>query len=236
MTTQRLDPQRLERNWRAITIELDAPRAGRTERMLRRAGVPAHVARVALATPALRRAWLVAIGFVVFAGLAATDADRPRDDLFVLLVLAPLVPLLGVAWSFGPDSDPSHEVTLSTPMRGLRLVITRAVTVLTASTAMLGVAALAAPGRSLAAFAWVVPSLGLCAAALAAMTYLSPRRAGAAVAGAWIVAVTVIRNNAADPLAAFTAPGQLVLFGVALAAAALVYRRRDRFDLLVSSW
>lgn len=236
MTTQRLDPQRLERNWRAITIELDAPKASRSERMLRRVGVPSHVARIALATPAMRRAWFIAIGVVVFAGLATADPTSPRDDLYVLLVLAPLVPILGVAWSFGPDADPSHEVTLSTPMRGLRLVLTRALTVLIASTGILTVTALLAPGRSIAAFAWVVPSMGLCAATLALMTFVPPRRAGIIVATTWVVGVTIVRNNATDPLAAFTTPGQLFLLVIAIAGAVLVHRRRDRFDLLEVRW
>jgi len=236
MTAPQIDPARLDRNWRAITVELDAPRRTRTERLLRRVGVPSHTARLAVATPSLRRAWFVAIGVVFFVGLAAADPTNPRDDLFALLILAPLVPLLGVALGFGPEADPAYEITLSTPMRGFELVLTRAATVLITSIALLTVAALLAPGRSLAAFAWVIPSLGLVSAALALMTFMSPRRSAATVAVAWVVVVTVIRRNALDPLAAFAAPGQALMLAVVIAGAAVAYARRDRFDLLQVSW
>lgn len=236
MTLPQIDQERLDRNWRAITIELDAPPAGRAERLLRRLGVPSHAVRLALATPSLRRAWFVAVGVVVFIGLAATDPTSPRDDLFALLVLAPLVPLLGVAFAFGPDADPAHEISLSTPMRGLHLAVTRTVTVLIASMMFLGAASLLAPGRSLAAFAWVIPSLALSASALAGMTFTSPRRSAAITATLWVVVVTMLRRNAADPLAAFTATGQIVMAVILMAATVVVVQRRHRFDLLQVTW
>ncbi|MDG2114783.1 MAG: zf-HC2 domain-containing protein [Actinomycetota bacterium] len=216
--------------------ELDAPRPSRPERLLRRLGTPSHVARLAVATPSLRRAWFVAIGLVVFVGLAAADPADPRDDLFALLILAPLVPLLGVAMSFGPEADPAHEVTLSTPMRGIELVLTRTVTVLITSLGALGVASILAPGRSVAAFGWVIPALGLRAAVLAGMTLVSPRRSAAGTAIVWVVVVTIVRRNAVDPLAAFTSVGQLVMLGVLPVGAATAYLRRNRYDLLQVSW
>ena len=80
-----VDPARIERNWRAITIELDAPRPGRVERFLQAFGLPSRFSRLVVATPALRRSWFVALGLSMLIGLAATDAAKPRDDLFVLL-------------------------------------------------------------------------------------------------------------------------------------------------------
>ena len=52
-----VDQARIDANWRAITIELDAPTPSRVERLLRAVGLPARVTRLVVATPALRRAW-----------------------------------------------------------------------------------------------------------------------------------------------------------------------------------
>ncbi|MEM9650496.1 MAG: hypothetical protein AAGA65_00280, partial [Actinomycetota bacterium] len=46
-------------------------------------------------------------------GIGATDASKPRDDLFVLLFIGPLVPVLGVAMAYGAEADPAHEISLA---------------------------------------------------------------------------------------------------------------------------
>ena len=227
-----IDPARIEANWRAITVELDAPVPGRMERFLRRAGLPSHVTRLVVATPALRRAWYLATGLAILIGLAGTDASEPRENLFGLLLVAPLVPVLGVALAYGTESDPAHEMTLATPMRGLRLVLTRAAAVLAFSTFWLTIAAILAPGRQPMAFAWLLPALGLTSATVALMTLLRPRLAAAATAGTWVLGVVVVQNAAADPLAAFGPIGQLVMVVVAGLGLAVAVARRQHFDLL----
>jgi len=227
-----VDQARIDANWRAITIELDAPTPGRLERLLRAAGLPGRVTRLVVATPALRRAWYLATGLAILIGLGATDAARPRENLFVLLVMAPLVPVLGVGLAYGAEADPAHEVTLATPMRGLRLLLTRAAAVLGFSTFWLLIAAILAPGRQPMAFAWLLPSLGLTLATLALMTTFRPRRAAAVTAVLWVLGVTWVRAGAADPLAAFGPAGQVLMVLVAALSAVVVVARRHRFDLL----
>jgi len=228
------DPSRIERNWRAITVELDAPRASSLERLLRRLGIPARITTLVVATPALRRAWFIALGLAILIGLAATDAAKPRDDLFVLLLLAPLVPTFGVGLAYGPTADPAYEVTLATPLSGLRLVLTRALAVVGCSTVALGLAALLTPSTPAMAFAWLLPSLGLSSATLAAMTYTSTRRATTIVGSVWLLVVLTIRAGSEDPLAAFTAVGQVTMVALTGLGLALAFLRRDRFDLLVA--
>lgn len=227
-----IDPARIDANWRAITIELDAPRPGRMERLLRAAGLPSSVTRVALATPALRRAWYVATGVAILLALALTDAARPREGLFGLLLIAPLVPVVGVALAYGAGADPAHEVALATPMRGLRLVLTRAATVLAFSTFWLLIASILAPGRQPMAFAWLLPALGLTTASVALMTVLSPRWAAVVSSLVWVVGVSSVGAGATDPLVAFGPAGQLVMVAVTAAALAVAIVRRDRFDVL----
>ncbi len=227
-----IDQDRIDRNWRAITIELDAPRPGRFERLLRFFGLPAHMTRLVVATPALRRAWFLATAIAVLIGLGAADAERPVENLFVLLLIAPLVPVLGVSMAYGIEADPAHETGIATPLRGLRLILTRAGAVLAFSSFWIGAAALLAPGSSLMAFAWLLPSLGLTMATVALMTVLRPRQAAAVTAMVWIVGVVAVRAGAESAVAAFTAPGQLIMVVVAAVGVGVSVLRRDRFDLL----
>jgi len=228
-TEWNIDPDRIDRNWRAVTVELDAPRAGRIERMLRAFGLPAHLTRVMVATPGLRRAWFVATALAVFVAMAPFDGTETRADLFTLLLVAPLVPVLGVSFSYGVESDPAHEASIATPIRGLRLLLTRSAVIVSTSTAALAVAALIAPGAQPMAFAWLIPTLGLTTAMIALMTFVAPRQAAVLSSSAWILGIAVVR--AAD-LAAFTGPGQLVMIAVTVVALATTWVRREHFDRL----
>lgn len=222
---------RLDANWRAIAADLDAPRPARVERLLRRIGVPAGVSRLVVATPALRRAWFLSIGVAVVVGLGAAQPGD-RDSLLTLLILAPTVPVLGVALAFGPTADPMYEAQLATPMRGLRLVALRTATVLVAAIAIIGPLAALTPATRPMAAAWLLPALALTLASLAAMTVLTPRRAATTVAVAWFAVVTVAQTAAAGSLAAFGAVGQLVALLVGAVAAVVIVGRRGSFDRL----
>lgn len=224
-----VDQARLDANWRAITAELDAPRASILERLLRRVRVPGHVARLVVATPALRRAWYLSVAVAVLVGLGSSQPDD-RGSLFALLVLAPALPVLGVALAYGPSADPSYEVQLATPMRGLRLVMTRAVTVLAVTVVFVGGPALLAPDVRAMAFAWLLPALALTAASLAAMTWLAPRRAASTVAAAWFVGAVIVEAAGSGELAAFGAVGQAVALVVAVTGGVLTVVRREAFD------
>lgn len=226
-----IDPARIDANWRAISIELDAPRASRLERSLRLVRVPLPVVRMVAATPALRRAWYLSIVAVVMIGLGVAD---PGDEgsLFALLVMAPLLPVLGVAMAYGSAADPSHEIQVATPMHGLRLATIRAATVLTASIAIIVLLSLFNEAARPVAAAWLLPAFAVTAASLALMTFYTPRRATSIVAIGWFAVVLVARIAADDPLAAFRVGGQVAAVGVAIAAATVAYVRRDRFEQL----
>ncbi len=227
-----VDPARLDANWRAITAELDAPRPSRLERAMRLVGVPATTTRLVLATPALRRSWYLAVGFAAFLGLVAADSASPRQSLLTLLVVAPLLPVLGVSMAYGPSADPSYEISVATPLSGLHLLLTRALTVLIASITVIGGLSLISNTARPMAAAWLLPATALTACTMAAMTVLSPRRAAAAVATTWLFVVLFVRAASSDPLGAFTMPGQVSALIVAVAAAVVVYLRRSSLDVL----
>lgn len=227
-----VDPARIDRNWRAINFELDAPRPGRIERLLRFVGMPAHLTRLMVSTPALRRAWFVAIGLAIVVAVGPYDDTQSRDDLFGLLLIAPLVPVLGVSFAYGIEADPAHEISAATPMRGLRLILTRASVVLAISVVFLSLAALLAPGAPALAFAWLLPALGLTTTTVALMTFFPPRRAALSTTTLWVLGVFIARGASGDRLAAFTAVGQGLMVLITGLALTMIWFRRDRFDRL----
>ena len=226
-----IDPARIDANWRAISIELDAPRPSRLERALRLVRVPLPVVRMVAATPALRRSWYLSILAVVLIGLGVAD---PTDEgsLFALLVMAPLLPVLGVAMAYGSAADPSHEIQLATPTHGLRLVAVRAATVSTVSAAVIVVLSLFNEAARPMAAAWLLPAVAVTAACLALMTVRPPRQAASFVTVGWFVAVLVARVAADDPLAVFRGAGQLAAVAVTAVAVTVAVVRRDRFERL----
>lgn len=230
MTTYEIDPTRIERNWHAITAELDAPQPSRIEKLLTAVGVPARLSRLALATPSLRRVWYVVTGLVILLGLAGADTTADRESIFGFLVVAPLIPVMGVAMAYGSASDPAHEIGLATPMRGLRLVLTRTFVVLVFSTIALALVALFSANGL--AFAWLLPGLALTAASLALSTVFAPRRAAGLAASVWLAIMTVARVASEDRLGVFGPAGQLLALAITVMACAVTYQRRDRFDLL----
>jgi hypothetical protein len=230
MVNTHVSPQRLATNWAVVDAVLDAPRRRLPERALIRLGVPAEVARLMGATPALRRSWFVAVSVALLFGLAAADPDRPDSSVVLLLALAPLVPVVGVALAYGPGVDPAYEVTLVTPISGFRLVLIRSAAVVATSLGLAGLVSLLVVARTPMAAAWLLPALALSTLCLALMTWLAPRVAGAAVSGGWLVTLVVAARVADDDLAAFGVFGQVAMAVVALAAAVVLVVRRGAFD------
>ena len=223
------DPGRLAQVWTAVADEVDRPRQTVVERFLCGLGLSDHQARLVASTPALTLPWIAAVaGVVTFA--AASAHLRPYTVLGFLL-LAPLVPLAGVATAFGPGMDPMYEVGAAAPLRGLRLLLLRAAAVLSVSLVICAGGALLLPGFGFTAVAWVLPALAVTAAGLAASTFAPPVHAAAAVGALWAVVAGGISLAAAQPLAAFGGTGQAAAAAVVVVAAAIVVVRADTFDI-----
>ncbi|MEZ5377346.1 MAG: hypothetical protein R2733_12645 [Acidimicrobiales bacterium] len=227
-----IEQSRIDANWRAIVVELDAPRPGRVERALREVGVPSDITRVMAATPALRRSWFAAVFAVAVIGLLVAGAADPHDAFFTLAVLAPLVPVAGVAMAFGPSSDPAHEIELATPSKGLRLVLVRAATVQAVATVVLGAVSLLSPVAVTTSLAWMLPSFGLTLLTVALMAAVTPRRAATAAAVGWVTTIVVASRRFDDRLDAFGPATQVSALVVAGMALVMLQQRRVRFDLL----
>jgi hypothetical protein len=216
----RTDPRLVEDGWARVDAALDAPVPGPVERFLLLLGVPDHTARLLAATPALRLSWLVAVAVT----LATTATIARLADPIVFLAAAPLLPLAGVAASFGPGVDPTYEIALVAPMQSFRLLLLRCVTVVSANTVLCGLASLAMPSGGLGAAGWFLPSLALSVLTLLLAPRLGTVVAACAVAAGWACLVVAVAG------ALFTAAGQS---GTALAvvlAAAVLARRAAAFE------
>ena len=192
--------------------------------------------------PALRGTWLLALLSVTLGALLLDRAAGYASTRTLLLTIAPVIPVSGVALSYGPQADPLHEITAATPSGGLRLALTRTAAVLGVSLPALTLtgAALPASGAPGAA-AWLLPGLALTLGSLTLASCVGCRTATAVVAGGWLAAVLVPALAAhGGPLTTRLA-GQLTTCfdgaqpGWAAAAAvcaALLAARRSAYDHL----
>ena len=217
----RPDEFRLDDVWARLEEELQAPRPSPVERLLTRLGLPADDALLLWAAPAFRTPWLAAIvTTLAFATFAATVNDH--RGLLLFLVVAPLLPVAGVALAYGPDADPAFEVGAATPYPALRLVLLRTVAVLATTVPLTALAGLLLPGQDEMALAWLAPSLTAVATTMALSTWLTVTRAAIGVSCAWAVLVAILAGPGfAAPTQAVATPGLpgyalLALFSLAV--------------------
>ncbi|MFF3489287.1 zf-HC2 domain-containing protein [Streptomyces sp. NPDC002701] len=224
------DPAPLDEGWARLDAELDAPRPGFLESAFVRLGVADHTARLLAATPVLRLSWLGAVIAVLLMTVVVTNSAEAPGTPALFLALAPLLPLAGVALSYGPALDPTYEMAVVSPMHGFRLLMIRTVPVLAVALTLNGLATLALPSYGLRALAWLLPALALTATGLALTPRLGPVLAPALVGGTWVTVLVVAREMTDGTLAPYTVAGQGVAAVVAVVAAGFFYLRRDRFD------
>jgi Putative zinc-finger len=150
--------ERLSAVWERVRDDVDAPRPTHIERVLRALRMPPDDARLLAAAPSLQTSWLMSVVAVLaFAGIA-TQADARGVAWFLLI--APLVPVLGVAGAYGRGIDPTYEMTLSTPYSRYRLLLLRVLAVLCVSILLTAGFALVVT-QGWATMAWLLPSLAM---------------------------------------------------------------------------
>ncbi|MEM9466682.1 MAG: zf-HC2 domain-containing protein [Actinomycetota bacterium] len=227
------DLHRVSANFAAIEAEIDAPRPSRLARLLRRVGVPDTTVPLVTATPALRRSWIIAVLIAILFALntASTSTADGADRIIGFLTVAPLIPLLGVALAFGPGVDPTHDVAVATPVDGFRLFLVRAITVVSASCAVLLLVAWVVPEGGWYRIAWLLPALAVTATSLALATRFDARVAAGITAAAWLTLMLVLTNRA-DAATAFGAATQLTSLAVAVVGYVLFVHYRQRLDTL----
>ncbi|MEV6975046.1 zf-HC2 domain-containing protein [Kitasatospora sp. NPDC093806] len=182
-------------------------------------------------TPAMGP-WLAMTAAVTLIALLL-DAAGPTAVLggtSPVLLLAPVLPLGGVAAAWSRGLDPAHELTASTARSGLPLLLRR-------TTAVLAVVlpGLLLAGRltgSVTAAEWLLPSLAFTSTTLALGSVIGVTRAAAALVATW-AAVVAAPAWVTHRLPVVLEPDRLPLWGLLFAlGAAAVFLRRNAYSTL----
>ncbi len=168
---------------------------------------------------------------------AVANAVRSEGSDSLLLVIAPLIPLFGIATAYGAGVDPLYEVARATPIPGSRVFLYRSLAVLCSSLPLVFAASSVLRVDGLVAIAWLFPALGLVGATLALSTWIPPRLAAAVAGAAWLVLLAAVWMRSVrltgyrfDGTFAFQPAGQLTFGLIAIGGAALFIARLGQFD------
>lgn len=180
----RADQTRLDSVWADVLETVEAPRVSLVEKGLRALGVSDATSRLVAATPSLRGAWLTGVGVLLVAAFLV--ARLSEHGTLVFVALAPVLPVLGVALAFGPQTDPTLEIAAASPYSLVRLLAAR--TAFVVGTTLLPAAALTffVPGPDWLTIGWLLPSLAMCSAVLATAQRIEPHVSALGLSAAWI--------------------------------------------------
>ncbi|BCB74633.1 zf-HC2 domain-containing protein [Phytohabitans flavus] len=142
----------------------------------------------------------------------------------LLLLLAPVAPLLAVAASWGPQVDPVHELVATSPRAGLAMVLQRTTAMLAVVLPLLLVLG-AVTGTSPAR--WLLPCVAFTTLTLALGSAVGLPAAAGVLGGGWLVLAVipaVVTERMPPPMAHRAMP--LWALVTVLAAAVVVLRRQ----------
>lgn len=183
----------VERTWTGIRDRIEPGEPGLLEQFLLALRVPDHYARLIAVTPNLRVSFFAAVVLALVFAAVANLTDTPATAHQMLVLAAPIIPVLGVALAYGRIVDPAFEMALPTPVSALALLLLRSSAVLAFS---VGVCLLVWPFvpafGSIVVAAWLLPSLMLTLATIAVSSRIDTVYAASGVAMVWVVTMLVL--------------------------------------------
>ena len=223
-----VDAPMLDQTWSGILEAVESPELPLPARVARRLGVSEPTSILLGATASLRTAWLssafVALAFAVLAVYWAGGGA-----LAPFLLVAPLVPVLGVAAAYGPHEDPLESLIVTAPYGRTRLILLRTLGVLVSVLPFAIGAGFFVPGPVWLAVAWLGPALALVPVMMALSSFVGPRVGAAVVTIGWsaVVLLSARHMPATWPV---EANQQLVYAGLAGISLAVLFvrTRQDR--------
>ncbi|GAA1257223.1 zf-HC2 domain-containing protein [Kitasatospora nipponensis] len=148
-------------------------------------------------------------------------------------LIAPVLPLCGVAASWSRGLDPAHELTASTARAGLPLLLRRTTAVLVV--VLPGLLVWGWLTGTMTAAQWLLPSLAFTSTALALGSVVGVTRAATGLVAAWgvVVAPTWVTGRVPSVLQLALQRNQLPLWGLLLALGiGAVIARRNAYSTL----
>lgn len=184
-----------------------------------------------------RRFWAVSsaglpwIGMTILVAAVAMLLDLMAPlNMSLVLLFAPIAPMVGVAASWNKNADPMHELVAGTPRAGLELVLRRTVSVLFLVIPALFLAGL--PGDASPAM-WLLPSLAFTTGALAFGLLIGVTPAASVLGVVWVLVVagpSVINNQ----LPVVLQPASLPFWALSIAGCiAVLALRADAYARLL---
>ncbi len=173
--------------------------------------------------------WLAMVVSVTLLALLLDMVGTGSDEVSLVLLLAPVLPVLGVAASWSRGLDPAYELTASVPRAGLYLVLRR-----TASVLAVIVPALLVGGwvTGVTAAQWLLPCLAFTSTTLALGGVIGVTRAALALVAVW-AGVIVAPTLAASRTAFALQTGGLPVWGLVLTLGiGVLIARRGAYSVL----
>jgi hypothetical protein len=191
----------LDRVWAGVAAQVWRRHPGWTERTAARLLRSPGLARALVATPSLLLPWLIST--VVAFGVGALVSIGPGQPLVWLI--APGVAAVGIAFAYGPGTDPAWELSLSCAVPDRMVLFARGAAVF-AVNAALGLLASTVSGAAAAlTFGWLVPMTAVSALALAVSVTARSASVGAgAGVAAWTITVLASQTASGQATAAAT--------------------------------
>jgi hypothetical protein len=173
--------------------------------------------------------WLAMVVSVTLLALLFDLVGTGSGEVSLVLLLAPVLPVLGVAASWSRGLDPAYELTVSAPRAGLYLVLRRTTSVLAVAVPALLVGGWA---TGVTAAQWLLPCLAFTSTTLALGGVVGVPRAAAALVVLWaavVVAPTLAtsRTTFALEMSALPAWGLVLALGIGVLVA-----RRGAYSVL----
>ena len=213
-----------DRLWDRIETRVEDLSAGRSPGWLQRVGVRGPDAVVVRAVGSQSAQWTLATTLVLAVAALAAALGRNDSARLAFVVLAPLLPPLGVAATFRLTSHSTAMLETTAPYSPARLLLWRtAYVVATAVPAAVAFGAVI-PGNAWMAVAWLLPSAACTLVVLVAATWTDPLTPAIAVSTVWLA--LVVGWQLRDMPTAISAPAVQLASAAITAAAALVLQRR----------
>lgn len=220
------DASLLEEAWTGVRSGVERPPRPWLIRLAERLGLREPTAILLAATASLRAAWLSS-AFVALAFAVGATMYTQGGMLWPFLLVAPLIPVLGVAAAYGPSEDPFETLAVTAPYGRTRLILLRTLAVLVTVVPAASLLGLALPGPDWVAAAWLGPALAMIPLSLALASFTGPRLASAVMTLLWCAVVmgSVRRLPATWPV---EVSQQLVYLGLAIVAVVVLVVRSHR--------
>jgi hypothetical protein len=213
-----------DRLWSRIESRVSSPTPGLVSRMLLRLGAPMSDVVVLQSVAAQSRPWTIATTLVLVAAALAAMLGPVDAAHYTFVLVAPLVPALGVAVTYRLVPSGVDLVERAAPFSPARMLLWRTAYVVAAAVPLTVLAGMLVLPDPLMALGWLLPAAACTSCVAAAATWTDPVRPAAVVALVWVA--VVVSWSVRDATGAITAlPTQLAAVAIVAAASVVLQRR-----------